>query len=736
MHAHLRPLHQSVSLASSIKRHVSDPQPLTRTPAQHALHQISSDWRLGSSSDTPVSEDGSLYNASMAHSSCQTDAEPDKENRRDSAVRTPAKAVSHKSDDLTIHTPTPDMVRFVNRPEGTPLFTIIEQHSLATLRSKASNLAFSVCVRQGDATRSNVHLQETIVKGPKAASADDLMFLGSQRRQRAPSTDSTSLTRTDRPLEPLQPPFDPPFRCETPPGVKRWPTDPRSPQLPRCRRGVWRATVGERRVQFYRRLLVFIRRGCTSYQRTSARPWRPPASGHYTAGHEGQGQTHPFQTASSTRIRSHSPGVSETRDVDWPPQSWDGPSIQETSRQTRPGSTLSAQRTLEAISGNAFPIRPAPASLMARPRTSLVPRDAATQNLVRLKPQTAPTTKLRGHANPSDTLRTIDIIEQFPRPPVRSGTGLPGSSRGPIPLFAPLPPKTPPVIPTHSSGAATHVVQGESIKQPDRDTVPNTVPPGCPLVSTLPTIPISDSAICLPSHILAERERRRQGSSDEGQGHKPASASGGDEDDTTRMVRVDPELGLSIQDTPISQYNMASSVSRDGALRGELENTAVLGAGPEGQEQGSAAATTSEPGITTSAVPTRRGVPPEQSGIVQHGGPASRQNIDTLVIPTTVTYFGRLCPHVQHDVLVGSRTGRGTRGRAKHRVLRPELSAGTAEAGVTKVKTHCWKCRLEIRVEKGSRWMAKVCFGQSEDSASMDGDAQAPRTRGTGPGAD
>lgn len=116
-------------------------------------------------------------------------------------------------------------VRFVNRPQGTPLFTIAEQRSLATLRSKASKITINFRPK----TPTEVQEQE-ISSNPRrapskrilSASADDVL-IKTLRRGFGSAGRATQTSSTDAPAVeihlPLEPPFCAPERVKTPDGL-------------------------------------------------------------------------------------------------------------------------------------------------------------------------------------------------------------------------------------------------------------------------------------------------------------------------------------------------------------------------------------------------------------------------------------------------------------------------------------------------------------------------------------
>lgn len=280
---------------------------MTSGTQQPPLQRMPSQWDLGVNQ---TSDDSSFYNASKAPSSARTDTSSEKENRKhpsDNLFTRKRRAALPKQDRRTKS--GSHLVRFVNRPEGTPLFTISEQRSLATLKSKASNLTFTVRATRGDWSANGDLERDVITQGPKAASADDIISLAFLREQRSSSysTDSVAKSGTQDYLsQPFKPPFDPPHRRDTPKGVRPWqhwlldhPPRPIQAQYRRFPNN----DIGDRPTRLRRALSSYIRSGFRTSPRpvTPVRPWRAPTSGHSTVGRDTLAQ-HPFQTASTAPV--------------------------------------------------------------------------------------------------------------------------------------------------------------------------------------------------------------------------------------------------------------------------------------------------------------------------------------------------------------------------------------------------------------------------------------------------
>lgn len=139
-------------------------------------------------------------------------------------------------------------VRFINRPDATPLTTIIEQKSIATLRSAKSLAAVARPITSKHANRCADGAEQKQIRRDHA-----------DRRQAALTVDEATLRElheiidsqvpaaqrvcsgsasecvndVENPTHPISPPLPPLFRAQTPCGLPRWPGDlPTSFHLP------------------------------------------------------------------------------------------------------------------------------------------------------------------------------------------------------------------------------------------------------------------------------------------------------------------------------------------------------------------------------------------------------------------------------------------------------------------------------------------------------------------------
>lgn len=456
-----------VSLASSIKG--DEPSLVTiGGPTQHNLERLSSGWKVGSAS-MPSSEETFIYDASQVQSPYQSDTSPEKENVKQPKLRI-RKANRLNADPSVKDIAAPHVVQFVNRPEGTPLFTIIEQRSLATLKSKASTLAFSIRATQTGFHSRRSSGQEIITRGPKAASADDVTLQSCfPRHVSSPSATSsgTDAFTHNAQHKPHHPPFQPPYRRKTPDGVGRWPGDTGSPsQVPETSNiGLRQASVAALNgdASHLRRALSGYVRRIRTKDRPVARPWRPPVSAHSTVGHNNL-SSHPFHNPPNAQIRPFTAARSEeplriSSPIPIVPQNLAG-SLEGRAR-TGSNSASLAQRALGSISGNAVPVNPARALSPLQPRTAALPAQFVIRKALPPPSSVGVRAPLRSHTYSSDTLRTLDMIQQFPQPPPRSGTTESDSPVRPLPLFAPRPQKPPSIKFIAGDGLASGLRYGD-----------------------------------------------------------------------------------------------------------------------------------------------------------------------------------------------------------------------------------------------------------------------------------
>ena len=420
----------------------SIPEPLRDSTNGKCLDHSAGSWTSASRkscylTDLAISEvgssDTSIYNASRAPSHVSdlaSDSDHHSSNNppaTDHEIRT--LHVRAKSEASAQH----DMVRFVNRPNGTPLFTIAEQRSLATLRTQISFASFK---RRGPASLIVASSGKL-----KAASVDDTVpymtrRVASRNTQASSSIDIPS--SRDDPVQPWQPPFVPPHRVKTPDGVPHWPVNARISFTRRMARTLSSATSLSPS-EGTRLVLRALSAEVQSRRRSQPSSWRPPVSGHSTY-HYDQPSRHSLNNARLAEVtRYEDDGQDETQAQPIPQPT--SIAIQSLDRRchSKSANASHAQRALRAIDGNAIPINPARA---IRARSVSVPQRLIVSEAASTSAPPTHDTAQPGEstaAYPSDTLRTIDMIESFPSPPSR----LPTKRRDRSHFFAPVPQRAP-----------------------------------------------------------------------------------------------------------------------------------------------------------------------------------------------------------------------------------------------------------------------------------------------------
>ena len=220
----------------------------------------------------------------------------------------------------------------------------------------------------------------------------------------------------------VRPPFHPPERVKTPDGIPTWRgqqlTAAAAQQLtPRPNNASLLQQLRFRGSRVFRH--VFGPPG--SWTAIQARPWRPPVSGH-SLPRFAELELHPFSSASALHVAE-----TGAQDVD---NGLNGsPEQHHTEHATQPGMKANldvvwtsdrrvlspSQRALYAANGNAVPVSATRARRCSQ--ASNTSRSiCASENRIR--------SPILDHgldsSNPIDTLtmRTVDLIEQFPAPPV------------------------------------------------------------------------------------------------------------------------------------------------------------------------------------------------------------------------------------------------------------------------------------------------------------------------------
>ncbi len=233
---------------------------------------------------------------------------------------------------------------------------------------------------------------------------------------------------TAKSAQPIRPPYAAPERVRTPDGVPRWNGEvTRSAPL---------AVLPTSTVTLFRQLRT---RGSQVFRSVfgvgareptpPVRRWRPPASGHMTPRY-GELEMHPFARAQPAGRTAQGSQREKPIPLDRTVAGSHTPEIHG-DQQAVPSSAAGqrvlspSQRALQAVHDNAVPVSPrraqAEAEASARPRSVSLPlslrRSLGVEVVDEADPETSPMVPTT-----SDTLRTVDMIEQFPAPPDRGSS--------------------------------------------------------------------------------------------------------------------------------------------------------------------------------------------------------------------------------------------------------------------------------------------------------------------------
>lgn len=261
--------------------------------------------------------------------------------------------------------------------------------------------------------------------------------------------------------EPVRPPYLPPKRSNTPDGIPSWPgpsqlrfsqPEPSGNVMQRSRRRIARALSrvlapknghqDGRRARLRRMLSA----GLSKQQPRAAASWRPPMSGHSTFRFAGV-ESHPFsqqplsvpysgKVTGRRRLQKHSwqdrstcsgsdghvngvisqstPALPSRRDDDVPLLGIERNHPPQQSSDSRNSVIVGrAARALAALSDKPLPVAPARLEREFSRRSVSLPRS-------RLQSPAFGARSLRRSTYPSDTPRTMDLIEAFPEPPSAS----------------------------------------------------------------------------------------------------------------------------------------------------------------------------------------------------------------------------------------------------------------------------------------------------------------------------
>lgn len=208
------------------------------------------------------------------------------------------------------HSTATHQVRFVNKTNGTPLFTIAEQKSLNTLRTVPSNWTFQRRIVTYDPASNTAISMASNVAGKDvpqrrcksldetAAQRTGLLDGSSRGLSSDNSTSQITASRLAERCKPAKPPFSPPQRVRTPEGVPRWPGE--RDYSPPAQRASTRTALlkylrqrGNGGLRFKDVLRANGRNAEARPAVTGRRYWRPPISGHGTLRYDGL-DNHPF----------------------------------------------------------------------------------------------------------------------------------------------------------------------------------------------------------------------------------------------------------------------------------------------------------------------------------------------------------------------------------------------------------------------------------------------------------
>jgi len=708
-------------------------------------HKRSRQVMVGSS-DLVQEVNDAIYNASLVHSSNTSSPPPEKENLGVPA-RTdiePTAGHAHGGQQITSSGP-----RFINKPQGTPLGTILEQHSTYTLRSRCSNKTLTITSYRlpNSPDKVLVEFQPGISHVGRPVS-DDEGVLGHLRRVRTivdreverlrKSTSSTDHAVLPLPT-PAKPPFQAPKRPATPPGVPSFPTA----------KAARFATATQRTRARHREILVHaarrIRQAVTATSSHSvpgqhgpspnARPWRPPVSGHATFRYEESGG-HPFHSApiapaeASTTRASHEnisvPAVSPEKQI-----SLHRRSVSSTS------TTSAAQRALGAIAGQAVPVNPARALSSGIARSVAVPKHVGSARLVTIAK--SPTERSATTPYAADTVRTVDLIDQFPPPPSQPVSAVSVGQTGHVRFAAPVP-----MRPTRPALSVLKVQDAQTTNC--IDAVQQGVSP------TAATTSNEHAGFGAENALRASRPKTavRIDSADirtDSVLHQPLLLV-----DVATTGGIDPELTSSDQassqaqseapmpttEAPVSQ-NDAVEPNVQNQEAGEINSTKhatpkfrvrsyrgpPLIAGALALESPPDVAMTSAPAPTPTQASTRalyRARRPSQS--TRPKSPHEADDLSHIVYNNpTITTYGQMCPHRQRQSLPASNPepkSLVSKLRMQCRRLLPNRSAALA---THEKKNECWRCRISDAIHAVAVKIDLCCEGvnmMGMDRAAME----------------
>lgn len=337
---------------------------------------------------------------------------------------------------------------------GTQLCAITEQKSVATLHTVPSNSRFqkrvTILQHPASSVALGVRWQEKGAKGTqhrRCFSLDEnTIYKFHHQRSTSQATSNGLLSsleelgqdRFNQIAKPVKPPYSPPERVQTPEGVPSWrgevTVQPHGPHTPTSATGLFFHQLRARGSRLFRSVV----RSSPGPVQPPVRTWRPPASGHVTQRYGGL-EAHPFSSAPVADTgRRLFESLENDREQDQQEhtrlsRSYTAPHAHPRIVQARSPKRENArfernniigycralspsERALQSVSGNAVPVSPHRAQ--SQVEASTAPRSVSLPiNQVSSRPW-AGTGGSRLQSGANGTTRTIDLIEQFPTPPI------------------------------------------------------------------------------------------------------------------------------------------------------------------------------------------------------------------------------------------------------------------------------------------------------------------------------
>lgn len=338
----------------------------------------------------------------------------------------------------------------------------------------------SIAMQAADAKERHPVIRIERIKRRTCYSLDEKALFDLHHHQRS-STISQQPTSWPQftATEPTEPPFPPPKRTSTPDGVPSWPgltqRQPTQPELPgniirrshkKIRQAVAKA-LGRHQMNRNGKRARLCRSMGFELHRAAPRPvapWRPPMSGHSTF-RFGALESHPFNQAAPSRIRvggtsgarrlskgsspvpnnssnhrSHGDRMNaQSFHFQAPPEEDETPLLEghNNARQDRTTSSNDSvvvspsARALAALSDLPLPVSTARVEAQTARRSSSIPRS-------RLQSPAFGAGSQRRSTYPNSTVKTTDLIEAFPEPPLSKALRPVSAPTGRLSLFPAL----------------------------------------------------------------------------------------------------------------------------------------------------------------------------------------------------------------------------------------------------------------------------------------------------------